>query len=236
MKLSNRLNHIIKMCNYSDTIIDVGCDHGYISISLIQKNKCKKCYAVDINEEPLNNARLNIKIHGLENYIKCIKSNGFDFLDERGNISAVIAGMGGVTIANILQQNKDKVNNMDYILIQPNSYPKDIRKFLNNNKIYIEIEDVVFSEGVYYEYILIFPKRQGVLTEEIQKFLLDFEYEIPTCIMNNVDGKYNDFILYKIRKYTLILKELEKMRVKNYEKWNTFNNRILKLREYLNDN
>ena len=57
MKLSNRINHIIRMCNSIDTIIDVGCDHGYISINLIRENKCKKCYAVDINEGPLNNAR-----------------------------------------------------------------------------------------------------------------------------------------------------------------------------------
>lgn len=238
MKLDNRLNHIIEMCKYSDIIIDIGCDHGYISIGLIQKNKCRKCYAIDINDGPLKNAQLNINLCGLDNKIKCIKSNGFDFLNENvdidiNNISSVIAGMGGVTIANILEQNSKKVNNMDYILIQPNSYPRDIRKFLNNNKIHIETEDIIFSKGVYYEYILIFPKRQGVLSEEVQKFLLEFEYEIPTCIMDNTDGRYNSFILHKIRKYTLILSELGKMRVKNYKKWNTFNNRVLKLKGYL---
>ena len=56
MKLSNRINHIIRMCNFIDTIIDVGCDHGYISINLIRESKCKKCYAVDINRLPLLNA------------------------------------------------------------------------------------------------------------------------------------------------------------------------------------
>ena len=98
------------MCNSIDTIIDVGCDHGYISINLIRENKCKKCYAVDINRLPLLNAEKNIKNNNLELYIQCIQSNGFDFLDEVSeNIGSVIAGMGGSTIANILQKNMEDI-------------------------------------------------------------------------------------------------------------------------------
>lgn len=231
MKLSNRINHIIRMCNFIDTIIDVGCDHGYISINLIRENKCKKCYAVDINRLPLLNAEKNIKNNNLEFYIQCIQSNGFDFLDEVSeNIGSVIAGMGGSTIANILQKNMSKIYKMDYILIQPNSYAKDIRKFLVNKKIHIEKEDVIFSEGVYYEYILIFPKLQGVLSKEYQNFLLEFGYDISTCVMDNIDGKYNEFILYKIRKYEKVLLEMKNSKLKNYDKYVSFKNKILMLR------
>ena len=170
MKLSKRIKHIIKMCEYADIIIDVGCDHGYVSINLVKENKCKKCYAVDINEKPLQNAINSIKNYKLESYIECIKSNGFDFLGDFSNAASVIAGMGGSTVKNILEQNMEKVIKMEYILIQPNSYPKDIRKFLVNNKIHIAKEDIIFSEGLYYEYILIFPKQQGNLNEEYQNF------------------------------------------------------------------
>lgn len=231
MKLSNRLNHIIKMCDYSDIIIDVGCDHGYISINLIRENKCKKCYAVDINKLPLSNAERNIKANNLENCIKCVQSSGFNFLDEvNENISSVIAGMGGSTIASILQHDIDKVYKMNYILIQPNSYAKDIRKFLFNKKIHIEKEDVIFSEGVYYEYILIFPKLQGILSKEYQNFLLEFGYDIPICVIDNIDGKYNEFILYKIRKYEKVLLEMKNSKLKNYDKYVSFKNKILMLR------
>ncbi len=61
MKLSNRIRHIINMCKYNETIIDVGCDHGYISIGLLNSNKCSRCYAVDINKDPINIAMNNIK-------------------------------------------------------------------------------------------------------------------------------------------------------------------------------
>lgn len=231
MKLSERIKHIIRMCEYSDTIIDVGCDHGYISINLVKENKCKKCYAVDINELPLRNAEINIKNNNLESNIKCIKSNGFNFLKETSNIAAVIAGMGGSTTKNILEQNIDKVKKMDYILIQPNSYPKDIRKFLVDKKINIVKENIIFSEGLYYEYILIFPKRQEILNEEYQNFLLDFGYEIPTCVLTNHNGMYNDFIYWKLKKYQKVLDEIENNKSENYEKYINFKNKIISLRK-----
>lgn len=227
MKLSDRINGIVEMCNYSNTIIDIGCDHAYISISLIKKNKCKRCIAVDINKLPLMNAMKNIADNDLTDYIQCIQSNGFDFLSHiEGGTSAVIAGMGGSNIADILKQNINKIAKMDYILIQPNAYARDIRKFLLNNNIHIEKEDVIFSEGVYYEYILIFPKSQEFLNEEYQKFLLNFDYDIPICVLKNINGKYNEYINYRIKKYERVLYEMKKSKSIRWEKYNLISNNI----------
>lgn len=233
MKLSKRLNNIVDMCPYSDIIVDVGCDHGYISINLINKKKCKKCYAIDINEKPLNTAIKNIKIFGLEDKISCILSNGFDFLKDNEKVSSVIAGMGGLTTVEILRNNRSKVNNMDYILIQPNAYSKDIRKYIFEENIHIEKEDVVFCGGLYYEYILIFPKRQGIFDKHKQKFLIEFGYDIPTCIIENTGGKYNQYINWRISKYEKILSELCKNNLSKSDKYINFSNKIEILKGWL---
>lgn len=237
MKISDRISGIVEMCNYSSTIIDIGCDHAYISISLIKKNKCKNCIAVDINKLPLMNAIKNISDNNLTEYIQCIQSDGFNFLNRiEGDVSAVIAGMGGSTIAHILKQNMNKIIKMNYILIQPNSYARDIRKFLLNNNIHIEKEEVIFSEGVYYEYILIFPKSQEFLNEEYQKFLLNFDYDMPICILKNINGKYNEYINYRIEKYEKVLHGMKKSKSTCWEKYNVISNNILYLRGLLNEN
>ena len=221
------------MCPYSETIIDVGCDHGYISINLINEKKCKQCYAVDINAKPLNNAIKNIKEYGLENKIRCITSNGFDFLKETKKTSAIIAGMGGATSVKILKENRTKANNMDYILIQPNSYAKDARRYVVEENIFIKEEDVIFCEGLYYEYILIFPKRQGFFDKHKQKFLLEFGYDIPSCIIENPSGKYNEYINWRITKYKKVLLELDNNGLTQSERYIDFDNKIKILKGWL---
>ncbi|BAK81005.1 tRNA (adenine(22)-N(1))-methyltransferase [Candidatus Arthromitus sp. SFB-rat-Yit] len=226
MKLSNRIRHIINMCEYNKTIIDVGCDHGYISIGLLNFNKCLKCYAVDINREPLNIAMKNIKKYSLDSKVECILSDGFRWFDNLENLSAIIAGMGGTTIASIIDRDLDKIRHMNYILIQPNAYSKDIRKYLYEKQFHVEKEDVIYSKGIYYEYILIFPKQQENLNKEYINFLMCFDYDIPLCVFDNIGGKYNDFIKHKINKYNNILINLNESKLSTKYKYEIFSNRI----------
>ena len=60
-KLSNRLNAIAQFVDKKDSVVDVGCDHGYLSIYLKEVIKVKKIIASDINQNALNSAINNIK-------------------------------------------------------------------------------------------------------------------------------------------------------------------------------
>ena len=60
IKLSNRLRTIQSLVPINATILDVGCDHGLLDISIYQNNISKKIIASDINKEALNNAITNI--------------------------------------------------------------------------------------------------------------------------------------------------------------------------------
>ncbi len=60
-----------------------------------------------------------------------------------------------------------------------------------------------------------------------------FDYDMPLCIFNNAEGKYNDFIKYKINKYKGVLFHLRKNKLSNTIKYETFSRRIEILGRFL---
>lgn len=100
---SSRLKAIASDISLNDTVLDVGCDHGYLSIYLKENNLCKEVYASDISKSALECARKNIAKHNLD--IQTFVSDGFNNIPVSFD-TAVIAGMGTNTILKILESEK----------------------------------------------------------------------------------------------------------------------------------
>ena len=66
---SERIKALAKEISEKDVVLDVGCDHGYLSIYLKQNNLCKEVYASDISENALNYARNNFKTSFFKNLL-----------------------------------------------------------------------------------------------------------------------------------------------------------------------
>ena len=96
---SERIQALARNIFKDDIVVDIGCDHGYLSIYLKEFGLCKEVYASDISKQALNSARNNFKKHKLD--IKTYVSDGFDSIPEYFN-TAVISGMGTSTILNII--------------------------------------------------------------------------------------------------------------------------------------
>ena len=95
LQISRRLKAVAGFVGKGCVLADVGCDHGYIPIYLLQKEQIPKAIAMDVNEGPLLRAKAHIREWGLENYIETRLSDGVQAL-KRGEVqSVVIAGMGG---------------------------------------------------------------------------------------------------------------------------------------------
>lgn len=159
MNLSLRLNEVKNMVCNCDTVCDVGCDHGYISIALIEEEKCKKVIACDINIGPLEAAKVNIACAGLTESIETRLSDGLHKVDISDNADAiVIAGMGGALMARILEEGKDVVMQASQLVLQPQSEIFLVRKWLRENGYNIVRESCVLDAGKYY---FLIDARQG---------------------------------------------------------------------------
>ncbi len=147
----NRIELLASLSNSSNVLLDIGCDHAYVLINALKKYNVKRGIAADIAAGPLSAAKENIKANNLSDRISLILSNGFEKIDDDFD-TAIIAGMGGILIANILEGGKNKLNNKKLIL-EPNSDQYIVRKKLVELGYYIYDEYCIVDQGKYYEII-----------------------------------------------------------------------------------
>ncbi len=178
-KLSNRLKAIVKFVDKKDSIVDVGCDHGYLSIYLVENKLVKKVIASDINQNALNSAISNIEKSNLD--IETVLSDGIQDINLKGINTLVISGMGTSTILHILSDS-NKLKNINKLLLQSNNDHEDLRRNLNKIGYYLEDETYTFDKGKWYVTCK-FIKSDNKNNEEVIKYGL----------LNNTE--YNEYLL-----------------------------------------
>ena len=152
----NRIDYITSLATGYKSLADVGCDHAFISIKALKNYGVKKAYALDINDGPLENARMNVKSNGLEDNIEIIKSDGLTNLNDAVEC-IIIAGMGGVLISKIINDSLEKVNHSKKLILSPNNEEAILREYLSNNGFKISDEHIIQDAGHYYEIIEAIP-------------------------------------------------------------------------------
>ncbi len=103
IRLSNRLQAVASWIAPCGTVADVGTDHGYLSVWLLQTHTAQRVIASDIHAGPLDRARRSAAEYSLENAIRFELCDGLQFAGADAADTVVIAGMGGETIIAILE-------------------------------------------------------------------------------------------------------------------------------------
>lgn len=152
MKINDRLKHIGDLVEANSFCLDIGCDHAFLDIYLVKQNKNIKAIASDIAEGPVKQARENIKREGLEDTIEVRLGNGLDTYSDEVN-TVIIAGMGGRNMIGIFKNNMKVLKKIDTIIVSPNNYQIDVKKFLTKNGFYIDDEELVKEKKFIYQII-----------------------------------------------------------------------------------
>lgn len=153
MQLSIRLKAVADSVTKGNRVADVGCDHAYISIYLIENNIAPQVIAMDVNKGPLERARENITLYGYEERIQTRLSDGLEKLILGEADTILLAGMGGALMVRILTEGKAVVNKCTELVLQPQSELQVVRRYLHRIGYSIIEEHMVKDEGKFYTII-----------------------------------------------------------------------------------
>ena len=119
--LSGRLRMLADMVTPGSRLVDVGCDHGFLSIYLVQEGACPAALAMDVREGPLAAARRHVEAYRLGDYIALRLSDGLAAYRAGEAEALVCAGMGGRLMERILREGMDLARGMRELILQPQS-------------------------------------------------------------------------------------------------------------------
>ncbi len=204
IKLSPRLNAIADMVSEGAKVIDIGCDHALLDIYLYQNKISNRIIATDINKNALNNAKENIKKYFLDKKIITRLGDGLNPLHDDDINTIIISGMGAHTIIDILKRDKNKLKNIETIIIQSNTKIELLRKEISKLNYLISDEDVILDNNKYYTVIKFIKGKKKYNKKEL--------YFGPVLLTKN-NKVFKDMVKRDYNKLKQVLSLLPKKRI-----------------------
>ncbi len=130
--LSPRLAAAAEMVPGGAVVADIGTDHAYLPLHLLQKGHIPFAIATDMREGPLQNAAKSAEASGLSDKIDLRLGFGLDPVGVDDASCVIMAGMGGETIASILEKGAVP-NDPRLFILQPMTKYDVLRKYLAEN-------------------------------------------------------------------------------------------------------
>lgn len=200
---------VAAMVTSGGVLADVGTDHGYIPITLIQRQKIKSAIAMDINKGPLAHAQDNIASAQLGDYIQTRLSDGVAALGEGEADSILIAGMGGELVIHILSEGEKVCKAASELILQPQSDIRKVREYLRLHHYKIVDEDMICEDGKYY------PMMRVINAELDNAWMKMDEQTRVACdiygplLLRNGNPVLRRFLVRQHRQLTQILQTLQ---------------------------
>ena len=140
MELTARLRVLAELVPQDSRLADVGTDHAYLPVWLILQGRISRAIAADLREGPLGRARETAQQYHVMERIEFRLCDGLSAISPEEVDTISIAGMGGETIASILQDapwSREK-----RLLLQPMTSFPDLRGWLQEHQYRIESEHI----------------------------------------------------------------------------------------------
>ena len=188
ISLDPRLSKIAEMLGTCEKCADIGSDHGRLGAFLLQHGQCSKVYLTDISAPSLDKARKLCALIGFKDEVEFRVGDGALALNEKVD-AAVIAGMGGETIADIIENSKGRLDGA-VLLLQPNVAAPQLRRRLNRAGWKI-VDEALAKDGR-----RIYPIIKAVQGNQA---LTDEEAEVGPVILKNKPDILREYAFFRIR-------------------------------------
>jgi tRNA (adenine22-N1)-methyltransferase len=197
MDISIRLRNIAALIDKCNCAADIGSDHGYLPVFLIKNDVCQKAIASDINKGPVERTRINVRLNDCEDRIDCRQGAGLRTIKPYEAECAVIAGMGGNLIRDIIEESPEVFRSLQYAVLQPVQNSEVLRKHIYEKGYRILEEELCIDENKFYEIIKVKYDNIEIKVDEIY-------YEVSSMLVEKKHPFMKDFINLKINKYMKI--------------------------------
>ena len=188
MKLSKRLDALARLVPNGTRVVDIGCDHGLLPCFLAQEGISPFVIGVDVHKGPFETARRAVEASALEDCVDVRFGDGLLPVEPGEADTAILAGIGGGTIRDILEQSPLVVEKLRRLILQPMTGEDIVRRWLTSHGWSIIAEDIIAEDGRLYQIIaaekgqaeklnyieasygpLLIEKRHELLPELLQK-------------------------------------------------------------------
>ena len=146
MKLDSRLMAIANLVRKDRVFADIGTDHAYLPVYLVENGIISKAIAADLRVGPLENAKYAVGSYGFTEQIELRLSDGLDNFKENEVEEIAVAGMGGLLISQFIERTGWLKNENIHLILQPMTHVEELRKTLFDNGFIID-KEVVAEDG-----------------------------------------------------------------------------------------
>ena len=200
MIINKRLREVANLIDDDTSFLDVGCDHAFLDIYLAQdkKRNFKKIVASDNKEGPLEQARNNISQHKLNDKIELRLGNGLDIYTNDLK-TVVISGMGGRNMIGIFKAHPEYLKAIDALVLSPNNYQSDLKKYLVSVGYFIS-DEILVKDGKYIYQVIKFKKGRTHYNKR--------EYFFGPVLLKKKDKLFLEYYTRELKSREIILKLL----------------------------
>ena len=200
MKLSKRLETIVHMASSwalqqesKVRAADVGTDHGFVPICLIERGIAAHAFALDVGEGPLLRAREHVRKRGLTDRIDLRLGDGLTPL-ARGEADLVIlSGMGGELMLRILKEGSLVRDSIKGWIFSPQSEIAMFRRGLKELELSITEEEMVQEDGKFYV-VMTAEKSSDESPAYAEGTDREYEYQYGKRLIEKKDPVLREFL------------------------------------------
>ena len=174
VRISDRLRTVAHMCEKGAVVADIGTDHGYLPIYLVQEGIARSAIAMDLRKGPLDKAKKHICDNCLEDRIQTRLSDGLEKLSAN---EADIKGM------NVITRNTT-------LIVSPQSEVGDFRHFLVSQRLVVDDEKMLKEDGKYYFIIKCRKSDENVYSEYSET-----QYQYGWKLLENKDKTLYEYLI-----------------------------------------
>lgn len=196
----DRLETIVKLARNSNSVADIGCDHGQVGVELLKSTGVTHVISTDISEKCLKKSEFLFASTGFQSEYDGRVGDGLKTLN-RGEVdTVVIAGMGGDLIKDIVTYDIGKTLSFENFIIQPMTNPDVVRETFYKLGYGLE-KDLIVIEGSKYYFLM---KFSSLTDKKLEK---DWFY--TSSLLRDSIETYKEYLKFNLNKNNAIINEIK---------------------------